>query len=78
MKTTTRAARRQFLKFLITSAVPVIGVTGCAMAKRIACPHCRGAGKCSLCGGNGKGVFYGECGVCKGTGKCQECQGLGF
>jgi len=42
------------------------------------CPSCFGSGKCTLCGGTGKGIVWGDCLKCGGRKKCQECGGVGW
>jgi len=42
------------------------------------CPTCFGSGHCSLCGGSGKGVLWGDCMNCNGKKKCRDCGGSGW
>ena len=49
----------------------------CKGARQVLCPSCHGTGRCSFCGGSGKGGamiaegIYGDCSWCRGTGMCQ-------
>ncbi len=42
------------------------------------CRSCLTSGQCILCGGNGKGIMWGDCMKCNGAKKCQECSGSGW
>lgn len=71
--------RQQLMIFV--ALVLCVAITGCALAKRVACATCKGSGKCQVCGGNGKAlipIFSTTCGLCNGNGKCRECEGWGY
>ncbi|MGA8611152.1 MAG: hypothetical protein WB760_05455 [Xanthobacteraceae bacterium] len=42
------------------------------------CPACFSSGKCTLCGGSGKGILWGDCMNCGGRKSCPECRGRGW
>src|SRR5438128_692003 len=42
------------------------------------CSACHASGNCATCGGNGKGVLWGECGNCGGKKSCPSCGGSGW
>jgi hypothetical protein len=42
------------------------------------CPACHGSGNCALCGGDGKGMLFGDCLNCGGKKSCPKCGGVGW
>ena len=46
--------------------------------KHFRCETCQGEGACTICGGSGNGIFYGNCAACEGGGECLACGGVGY
>ena len=42
------------------------------------CQVCNSSGKCRTCGGNGKGILWGDCMTCNGQKSCRACNGSGW
>jgi hypothetical protein len=65
--------------FSVLTAVVVL-IIALTMAGKIVtpCPSRFGSGNCSLCGGSGKGISWGDCMNCNGKKKCGNCGGIGW
>ncbi len=65
--------------FGVAAAVVVLAVALTVGGRFVSlCPSCHGSGNCSLCGGTGKGMVFGDCMNCSGKKSCPTCGGSGW